>query len=180
MISNQILFLDFDGVFVPNLFRTKNKNINTANISSEEFAKTVQIYDQISRFFLNFFDFLQGLFPNAYTLILTGRKESLLGDFTRELLRKANIVDKINEIAFYPEDKSYQQDVYFDWKTCYIRGIMDKFKKAKAIVLDDDLALLKELRHNTMLPQRQLKFLFFEVSEIPTYTYFWVDRFTKN
>jgi len=143
--EKSIFFLDFDGVFVPNALIEDP----ILKLSEEKFAEYLKRYTVLNPFILHF---LQILLKKKHIIYLvTGRKQSLLGAFTKELIANAlNITLKVLEqkitFLFYPEMNNYAWETYWGWKRSVFQQILNE-SSLMAFAIDDDRHLLEVLKY---------------------------------
>lgn len=148
-----IVLLDVDGVIVPNILEEPN----TSNLKEEEFAKMVMKYTEANPNIIHFLRMIKAL-GKCKIFIFTGRKEHLLGEFTKKLLANAGIIDLIDGYIFYPRPNGYTKEEYYGWKK---QVISDQTKIDKVLIVDDDKKLLSHLRES-MVPQILKKLTLFQ------------------
>ena len=156
----QLYFLDFDGVFCPNLL----KSLNTSHISQEDFAKEVQKYTELNQILIQNLQFLSHSLTNVRFYIFTGRKVSLLKDWTENLLKKYGILVLFSEILYYPEALGYNPSDYYNWKLKILLKFKKQFKNADFHIFDDDQKLLGFL-HQKLQSLTSINLIYYEYFE---------------
>ena len=131
------LWCDFDGVIVP-----KIADINTAGISSEEFADIVKTAYQCKPFVSPAIRDLISRYnnDNGRVYIITGRKKSYLSEITEKVLEDHNIL--VDGIYYYPEKNRYVMEEYYAWKASVIKSTFKNDPEKSVRVIDDDRGLL--------------------------------------
>lgn len=138
------LWCDFDGVIVCNEMR----NINTSNISSEDFTALVtKAYHEnpiVSPTVKKLVAEYQG--QGATVNVITGRKQSYLSAITEKVIRDHAL--PIDKVFYYPEDGQYVMSDYYAWKASVIGESANVNKVTEIRVVDDDKGLLLHLKEN--------------------------------
>jgi len=138
------LWCDFDGVVVANELH----NINTSNISPQEFAALATrayrrnpiVSDTIKQLMADYRR--QGATVN----IITGRKQAHLAELTEQVVREHGLC--IDTIYYYPEEAAYIMSDYYAWKASVIGGSLGVNRPVEVRVIDDDRGLLEHLQKN--------------------------------
>ena len=132
---NKIFIFDIDGTIIPDIFRNRIWGPDTVTKIIEEGG--------LMELFPGFIDYFISRCRHAKKVyFVTGRvKKDFLGMTVFQLLPIIN--DKI-EIIFYPPDKSYDEKVYYDWKTKTIRKIIKNHKDSIFYIYDDRCGYYKK------------------------------------
>lgn len=138
------LWCDFDGVIVCN----EMKNINTSNITPDDFAALVtKAYNENPIVSTTIKKLISEYKSSGATInIITGRKRSFLSALTEDVLRNHTL--PINDIYYYPEDYGYVMSEYYAWKLSVIGKSATDSKVTEIRVVDDDKGLLLHLKEN--------------------------------
>lgn len=88
-----------------------------------------------------FANFVETESKNAKNYVITGRKESFLGDITKKTI--GNIVNDADNTVyvFFPENFEYKY--YHKWKHDMIEKVIDENKQTSINIFDDDLKVLE-------------------------------------
>ena len=151
------IFVDFDGVLVYNILKdfniSKNSEVDNAKILRTETTINLDMINRIKEWN-----------ENGYSVkIMTGRKEYLLGDFTKNLLNSHGIQ---NMIIFYPKGRGYGTSEYFGYKEEHIKNAL---QIGFVELWDDDLKLLHYLREQ--IKSNFLKLIYYEYTPTKITTY---------
>ncbi len=138
------LWCDFDGVIVCN----EMHNINTSNISSQDFTALVtKAYNEnpiTSDTIKTIMSEYQA--DGATVNIITGRKKSYLSEITEKVILEHSL--NIDNIFYYPEEHAYVMADYYAWKASVIGQSIQLSQATQVRVIDDDKGLLEHLREN--------------------------------
>lgn len=80
---------------------------------------------------------------SAKNYVVTGRKESLLGDITKKTIER--YIEGTTYYIFYPEEAKYD-DTYHKWKFETIKNIIDENEQTNINIYDDDKKVIASLK----------------------------------
>ena len=114
MVSNVFIF-DIDGCIMPNVFSLTGKTSIHALSLLSLYPEFVEFYKQCCSGCLAIY-------------FLTGRKKTEHEEITEEQLKLLRSHEEYT-IIYYPEDKSYNPNEYFQWKADSIKALTDQWDK---------------------------------------------------
>ncbi len=135
ILKESVYILDFDGVFVSNLF----EKINFNEVSEDDLRSFY--FDNLNSICVNNYmiDYVKSLKKeNNVVYILTGRKDYMI-DYVKDHLNSNNVF--VDKIVFYPSNVDFDKDSYIDWKLSEIERIINNHKGKRIVFVDD----IKEL-----------------------------------
>ncbi|MHA1294694.1 MAG: hypothetical protein ACTSQJ_18815 [Promethearchaeota archaeon] len=117
----EIYIIDIDGSIMPALF----SNIDENRESRDKIIKKILEKGNGIFLFPEFIEFYEKCCKHAEAVIfITGRQESEFGELTELQLKPLKNI-KDFQIIYYPEQKTYKANEYFNWKIKKIQEIFN-------------------------------------------------------
>lgn len=141
-----LLIVDLDGCLV--------KTFDGKGLNQAAYADRIA-HQPVNRRVAEQILFLKSHHPQSKLLIITGRKQSLLGEITENQLEDLIPADFLPEIIFYPEDKGYDPiGDYHRWKLGEITKAVATLNAhhSEVVIVEDDLTILQGCQSYTVIP----------------------------
>ncbi len=135
LFKDSVYILDFDGVFVSNIFKVVDFDTITEDELKEFYFRNLNSAD-INEKMISYVKLLKK--NNNKVYLLTGRKEYMV-DYVRRYLN-SNGLD-VDEIISSPSERAF--DKYVDWKLSEIERIVKNNIDKRIVFIDDTKGLVE-------------------------------------
>ena len=168
--KQKVLILDVDGCLVP------LQPIQTENVTQEVIQKNTKLLRK-ARMPAKVHEWLLHEYFDYQWVVITGRKESLLGDVTRKLF---DGIHKKVQFLFYPEEYSYASETYLQWKMHHFIAVPRVGCLTDVVYLEDDQQLLTRLQEHLFPCAVKIYTVSWEPTWAPKLMFANVSKFQRN